>query len=135
MAFGQLPFLGIQPIRVTLWCVCHSAMSTNCGITRLLSAISLSTPGSSSTRLRKRSTAGGRAASGSVGGLVAANRMTYSSERRAVLSANESLECGECNRVNRESRITLGIYGHVAGDAQREAVEKHAERIEKYSVQ
>jgi len=61
--------------------------------------------------------------------------MTYSSERRAVLSANESLECGECNRVNRESRITLGIYGHVAGDAQREAVEKHAERIEKYSVQ
>ena len=26
--------------------------------------------------------------------------------------------------------ITLGIYGHVVGDAQRRAVETHAERIE-----
>jgi len=34
-----------------------------------------------------------------------------------------------------DARITLGIYGHVVGDAQREAVEEHAERIEKYSVQ
>jgi integrase len=34
-----------------------------------------------------------------------------------------------------DARITLGIYGHVVGNAQREAVEKHAERIEKYSVQ
>lgn len=34
-----------------------------------------------------------------------------------------------------DARITLGIYGHVVGDAQRVAVEKHAERIEKYSVQ
>jgi integrase len=34
-----------------------------------------------------------------------------------------------------DARITLGIYGHVVGDAQREAVEEHAARIEKYSVQ
>lgn len=34
-----------------------------------------------------------------------------------------------------DARITLGIYGHVVGNAQREAVEKRAERIEKYSVQ
>jgi integrase len=34
-----------------------------------------------------------------------------------------------------DARITLGIYGHVVGNAQREAVEKHAEKIEKYSVQ
>ena len=34
-----------------------------------------------------------------------------------------------------DARITLGIYGHVVGDAQREAVEEHAEGIEKYSVQ
>jgi integrase len=34
-----------------------------------------------------------------------------------------------------DARITLGIYGHVVGDAQREAVNEHAERIEKYSVQ
>jgi integrase len=34
-----------------------------------------------------------------------------------------------------DARITLGIYGHVVGNAQREAVEKHAERIEKYPVQ
>ena len=34
-----------------------------------------------------------------------------------------------------DARITLGIYGHVVGNTQREAVEKHAERIEKYSVQ
>jgi len=27
------------------------------------------------------------------------------------------------------------IYGHVVGNAQREAVEKYAERIEKYSMQ
>ena len=26
--------------------------------------------------------------------------------------------------------ITLGIYGHVVGDAQRRAVESHAERVE-----
>jgi len=34
-----------------------------------------------------------------------------------------------------DARITLGIYGHVVGNVQRDAVEKHAERIEKYSVQ
>jgi integrase len=34
-----------------------------------------------------------------------------------------------------DARITLGIYGHVVGDAQREAVEEHAERIERFSVQ
>lgn len=34
-----------------------------------------------------------------------------------------------------DARITLGIYGHVVGNAQREAAEKHAERVEKYSVQ
>jgi hypothetical protein len=28
------------------------------------------------------------------------------------------------------ARTTLGIYGHVVGDAQRRAVESHAERIE-----
>jgi Phage integrase family len=31
-----------------------------------------------------------------------------------------------------DAKITLGIYGHVVGNAQREAVEEHAERIEKY---
>ncbi|MGH9616311.1 MAG: tyrosine-type recombinase/integrase [Acidobacteriaceae bacterium] len=31
-----------------------------------------------------------------------------------------------------DARITLGIYGHVVGDAQRRAVEDHVERIEKY---
>jgi hypothetical protein len=34
-----------------------------------------------------------------------------------------------------DARITLGIYGHVVGDAQRRAVENHAENIEKYAVQ
>ena len=34
-----------------------------------------------------------------------------------------------------DARITLGIYGHVVGDAQRRAVENHAEQIEKYAVQ
>ena len=34
-----------------------------------------------------------------------------------------------------DARITLGIYGHVLGEAQRDAVKEHAERIEKYSVQ
>jgi integrase len=34
-----------------------------------------------------------------------------------------------------DARITLGIYGHVVGDAQRRAVENHAEHIEKYAVQ
>ena len=29
-----------------------------------------------------------------------------------------------------DARITLGIYGHVVGDAQRRAVESHAERVE-----
>jgi integrase len=29
-----------------------------------------------------------------------------------------------------DARITLGIYGHVVGDAQRRAVETHAERVE-----
>ena len=30
-----------------------------------------------------------------------------------------------------DARITLGIYGYVVGNAEREEVEKHAERIEK----
>jgi integrase len=34
-----------------------------------------------------------------------------------------------------DARITLGIYGHVVGDAQRRAVQNHAENIEKYAVQ
>jgi len=34
-----------------------------------------------------------------------------------------------------DARITLGIYGHVVGDAQRRAVENHAEQIENYAVQ
>jgi integrase len=34
-----------------------------------------------------------------------------------------------------DARITLGIYAHVLGDAQRRAVENHAEQIEKYTVQ
>jgi integrase len=34
-----------------------------------------------------------------------------------------------------DARITLGAYGHVLGDAQRVAVEEHAGRIEKFSVQ
>jgi serine/threonine protein kinase len=34
-----------------------------------------------------------------------------------------------------DARITLGIYGHVVGDAQRRAVEDHAEHIEKNIVQ
>jgi hypothetical protein len=29
-----------------------------------------------------------------------------------------------------DPRVTLGIYGHVKGDAQRRAIESHAERIE-----
>jgi hypothetical protein len=29
----------------------------------------------------------------------------------------------------------LGIYGHVVGNAQRRAVEAHAENVEKYAVQ
>ena len=31
-----------------------------------------------------------------------------------------------------DPRITLGIYGHVVGDAQRRAVKDHVERIEKF---
>ena len=31
-----------------------------------------------------------------------------------------------------DARVTLGIYGHVVGDAQRRAVEDHAARIEKH---
>jgi integrase len=34
-----------------------------------------------------------------------------------------------------DARITLGIYGHVVGNAQREAVENHEKRVEKHSVQ
>jgi integrase len=36
-----------------------------------------------------------------------------------------------------DARITLGIYGHPVGNAQREAVEEqeHEKRIKKYSVQ
>jgi integrase len=34
-----------------------------------------------------------------------------------------------------DARITLEIYGHVLGDAQRRAVENHAKQIEKYTVQ
>ena len=34
-----------------------------------------------------------------------------------------------------DPRITLGIYGHVVGNAQRRAVEAHEERVEKYAVQ
>jgi integrase len=33
-----------------------------------------------------------------------------------------------------DARITLGIYAHALGDAQRRAVENHAEQIEKYTV-
>ena len=32
-----------------------------------------------------------------------------------------------------DPRITLGIYGHVVGDAQRRAVERHADRIEQHA--
>jgi integrase len=32
-----------------------------------------------------------------------------------------------------DARITLGVYGHVVGDAQRRAVEQHAERIEEHA--
>ncbi len=32
-----------------------------------------------------------------------------------------------------DARITLGVYGHVVGDAQRRAVEQHAERIEQHA--
>jgi integrase len=32
-----------------------------------------------------------------------------------------------------DARITLGVYGHVVGDAQRRAVEDHAARIEKHA--
>ncbi|MGB8591789.1 MAG: site-specific integrase, partial [Candidatus Acidiferrales bacterium] len=31
-----------------------------------------------------------------------------------------------------DARITLGVYGHVVGDAQRRAIEDHAARIEKH---
>jgi len=31
-------------------------------------------------------------------------------------------------------RITLGIYGHVVGDAQRRAVENHEKRVEEHAV-
>jgi hypothetical protein len=34
-----------------------------------------------------------------------------------------------------DARITRGICGHVGGDAQREALEEHAEGIEKCAVQ
>jgi integrase len=56
-------------------------------------------------------------------------------------AASEMLDQGVAPTVvqkqmrHSDARITLGIYGHVVGNAQREAVEKHAERIEKYSVQ
>ena len=33
-----------------------------------------------------------------------------------------------------DARITLGIYGHVVGDAQRRAVENHEKRVEEYAV-
>jgi integrase len=33
-----------------------------------------------------------------------------------------------------DPRITLGIYGHVVGNAHRSAVEAHAKKVEKYVV-
>jgi len=33
-----------------------------------------------------------------------------------------------------DPRITLGIYGHVVGDQQRDAVENRAARIVQYAV-
>ncbi len=33
-----------------------------------------------------------------------------------------------------DPRITLGIYGHVVGNAQRRAVEQHADRIEQHAA-
>lgn len=33
-----------------------------------------------------------------------------------------------------DPRITLGVYGHVVGDAQRRAVEQHADRIEQHAA-
>jgi integrase len=56
-------------------------------------------------------------------------------------ATSEMLENGAAPTVvqkqmrHSDARITLGIYGHVVGNAQREAVEKHADRIEKYTVQ
>ena len=56
-------------------------------------------------------------------------------------ATSEMLENGAAPTVvqkqmrHSDARITLGIYGHVVGNAQREAVEKHAGRIEKYTVQ
>ena len=33
-----------------------------------------------------------------------------------------------------DPRITLGIYGHVVGNAHRSAVEAHAKNVETYAV-
>jgi integrase len=55
--------------------------------------------------------------------------------------ASELLESGATPAVvqkqlrHSDPRITLGLYGHVVGNAQRKAVETHCDRVEKYAVQ
>jgi integrase len=63
----------------------------------------------------------------------------FHAARHGVTS--ELLESGAAPTVvqrqlrHSDARITLGIYGHVVGNAQRRAVEAHEERLEKYAVQ
>ena len=52
-----------------------------------------------------------------------------------MLANGVSLTVVQKQMRHSDARITLGIYGHVVGNAQRDAVEKHEERIEKYAVQ
>jgi integrase len=53
---------------------------------------------------------------------------------------SELLEAGASPAVvqrqmrHSDPRITLGIYGHVVGNAHRSAVEEHAKNVEKYAV-
>jgi integrase len=47
-----------------------------------------------------------------------------------MLDGGANVSVVQKQRRHSDARTTLGIYGHVVGDADRRAVESHAERIE-----
>ena len=51
-----------------------------------------------------------------------------------LLEAGAALPVVQRQMRHSDPRITLGIYGHVVGNAHRSAVEAHAKNVEKYAV-
>jgi integrase len=52
----------------------------------------------------------------------------------ALLADGATLAVVQKQLRHSDPRITLGIYGHVIGDQQRDAVENRSARIEKFAV-